>query len=226
MPKNFAIVCLVAILVAACSTGGAERLQSLDAVASPVPQASTAPSPTPSSAIRLIDFANFTYPGKPVFMHGLESFTLHNGKSKGDGEYDSVGLAFLDYGDATGDGAEEAIAVIYMSVRGSAIPYSVYIYTLKDGMPRLLWAFPTGDRADGGLRQVQAAGGELVIELYGKGKMIGKDLYAEDGMTGGDCCPTHFTRVTYEWRRNTFDQKTAEEILANPTEAAPVVMSR
>jgi len=159
-------------------------------------------------------------------MHGLNNFTLQNGAFKGGDEFDPVRLTYLDYGDVTGDRNEEAFTVLSTSSRGSAIPYFVYIYTFEDQKPKLLWAFATGDRADGGLREVKAAGGELLIDLYGKGKMIGRDLYADDGMTGGDCCPTHFTRVRYEWREHSFQQKATEEILSNPTGGAPVVMAR
>lgn len=35
----------------------------------------------------------------------------------------------------------------------SAIPYHVYIFTLENGKPEVIWDFDTGDRADGGLRQ-------------------------------------------------------------------------
>lgn len=137
-----------------------------------------------------------------------------------------VSLPYLSYGDVTGDEAEEAMVVFFENVKGTAIPYYVYVYTLKKGSPKLLWSFETGDRADGGLRQAYAENGELVIELYGNGKVIGGDLYAEDGTTGGDCCPTHFTRARYQWQGNRFQQKGKEEILSNPVGGAPVVMPR
>lgn len=179
----------------------------------------------PGSGIRRIDFANFTYPGRPVYAD-LKSFTLTNGEFNGGDNNDPLGLAYLDYGDATGDGSEEALLILNMSVRGSAIPYFVYIYTLENEKPKLIWAFAAGDRADGGLRRVHAAGGELVVELYGKGKTIDKDLYADDGMEGGDCCPSHFTRATYEWRQDRFYQKGVEEVLSNPVGGAQVVMPK
>lgn len=226
--ETFVIICAIlasGVVNAACSTGDAVSQRASPQVsASPAPRAEVEPSPGLSSPIRSIDFANFTYPAKPVFSDARKSFTLQNGKFKGRGDDDPVGLVYLAYGDATGDGDEEAMVVLNMSVRGSAIPYVTYIYTLKDAKPKLLWAFSTGDRADGGLRQEYAEDGELVIELYGKGKIVGGDLYAEDGMTGGDCCPTHFTRARYQWQGNRFLQKGEEEILSNPVGGAPVVM--
>lgn len=179
---------------------------------------------SPASPIRLIDFDNLKYPSKPVY--GVPgTFTLRDGEWSSPDNKETLSLVHLDYGDITGDGEEDALAVLHLSIRGSAIPYFVYLYTLKNGKLKLLWSFATGDRADGGLRQVRSDAGELIIELYGRGKSIGKNLYAPDGMTGGACCPTHFTRVRYEWRGNGFKSK-EEEILPNPSGAAPFIMTR
>src|SRR5215207_7197807 len=101
MPKNLRILCLISLVMAACSTRDAETNPSFGGVASPVQQGRTQPSSAPSSAIRLIDFANFTYPGTPVYKADLESFTLQKGEFKGGDQRDSVRLAYLDYGDAT-----------------------------------------------------------------------------------------------------------------------------
>lgn len=137
---------------------------------------SISPSPTPTivnsntrrkvSAIREIDFANFEYPlAKNVRI------TLRNGKYEGNAQLEDypVTLSHLAYGDVTRDGSEDAVVVVFENVRGSAIPYYVFIYSIVDGSPELLWSFETGDRADGGLRQVYAESGNLLIELYGKG---------------------------------------------------------
>ena len=189
MSKTLISLCYVSLVLAACAGRHGERQPSLEAVASPVQHVS------PQPGIRSIDFANFTYPGDPVFQDGTKSFTLQNGRFKPEDDSGPVGLAYLAYGDATADGNEEAIIALNTSVKGSAIPYFVYIYSWQDQKPKLLWSFAAGDRADGGLRQAHAVAGELVIELYGKSKMIGKDLYAHDGKSGGACCPTHFTQV-------------------------------
>lgn len=233
--ENFVIVCAIlgsSGVMTACSTGDAvSQLPSPQVSASPAPRAEVESSPVPNSPIRLIDFANFTYPAKPIYSEGNKNFTLQNGKYQGrlrdgaDIPY-AVSLAYLSYGDVTADEGEEAMVVVFENVKGTAIPYYVYIYTLKKGDPKLLWSFEAGDRADGGLRQVYAENGELVIELYGNGKVIGGDLYAEDGMTGGDCCPTHFTLARYQWQGNRFHQKGKEEMLSNPVGGAPVVMPR
>jgi len=78
---------------------------------------------------------------------------------------------------------------------GSAMAGLVYIYTLQNNHPKLLWLRSTGDRAEGGLRDVYAQDGQLVVELNSS---FG---------SRGDCCPTHFIRTNYEWRGGRFRQK-------------------
>ena len=84
---------------------------------------------------------------------------------------------------------------------------------LRKGNPQLLWAFETGDRADGGLKRVFAENGELLVELHGKDKIIGRNLYEDDGADTGDCCPAHFTRTRYTWSRNRFRQNAPAAVL-------------
>src|SRR5260370_23716551 len=86
--------------------------------------------------------------------------------------------------------------------------------------PKLLWDFDTGDRADGGLRQVYADNGQLVIELFGKDGVIGGQLYkGEEGL----CCPSSFTRTRYKWTSKHF-QEIGTEVLDNPTgDANPTI---
>jgi hypothetical protein len=174
-------------------------------------------SPTLDSPIRKIDFRNFTYPipderrGKIRLRNGEQPPTQF---SKYGIPYD-VGytLGDIDYGDVTGDGVEEAIIDLGWLSSGTAITSYIYIYTLNHGRPQLLWSFTTGDRADGGLQKVYADNGELVVELEGRNKIIGTDLYASDGHEGGDCCPDSFTRTRYEWRNGRFRQKGKAEVL-------------
>lgn len=225
MWKGFQFLFLAVVAIAGCSPGNSEHGPSVEANISAPYGGAPQPSPT-SPSIRSVDFGNFTYSAEPVCPEGPKSFTLTNGKVRQGGVCDGVVLVYLDYGDATGDGMDEAIAVLTSVTKGSAIPYYVYVFTLDHQQPKLLWAFATGDRADGGLRQVRARGGELTIDLYGKEKVIGGKLYADDGSTGGACCPTHFTRTTYKWQRNAFTQQGTEEALPNPSGGAPVVMPK
>ena len=175
------------------------------------------PESMPDSPIRHVDFANFTYPSD--FVEGSGGFKVRNGKllpgrktKIGQPLDTSLVLSDVTYGDVTGDGVEEAIVDLGVITGGSAIPDLVYIYTMRKGKPKLLWAFETGDRADGGYKKVFAENGRLVVELKGKTKIIGKNLYEDDGTGTGDCCATHFTRTRYEWSNNRF-RKLESEVL-------------
>jgi hypothetical protein len=159
------------------------------------------------SSIRKVDFANFTYPYTSDLLRRSDrrsSFRLRDGtfpEAKG-----SVGmtLSHVAYGDVTGDGTDEALVYLEVYTNGTAIPGCVYIYRMTNAKPKLLWSFDTGDRSDGGLRQAYADHGELVIELYGRGKLVGTDLYADDGTRAQTPYPYAITRTRYHWRTNHF----------------------
>jgi hypothetical protein len=98
------------------------------------------------------------------------------------------------------------VVVLKVETGGSAVPQLVYVFTWKSDGPELIWPFRTGDRADGGLKDIRAENGELVVELYGQDRfLLGQ---TETGRITGDeeqlCCPTHFTRTRYKWNGNTF----------------------
>jgi hypothetical protein len=154
-----------------------------------------------------------------MFSGGIKSFTLQQGKYEGTDNYEPVNLAYLTYGDATGDGDEEAIVVLSKSIRGTAIPYTIYLYALRNNEPVFLWGLQTGDRADGGLRQVYMQEGELIVEQY----------FNPDTITGKcPACPTHIKRPHYEWQGNSFRLKGEQEVIHNPTPEGPAspIMSR
>ncbi len=120
----------------------------------------------------------------------------------------------------TGDGDEGAMVGLGINNNGSAIPDYVYLFTMEKGKVKLIWDFETGDRADGGLRNVYAENGQLVIELFGKDRVIGGQLYrGEEGL----CCPGSFTRARYKWTGKRFEQ-TSTEVLNNPSGNANPVM--
>jgi hypothetical protein len=113
----------------------------------------------------------------------------------------------------TGDGQEEAVVVLYAELGGTESSNDVFIYSLKNGRPVLLWKFWTGDRADGGLVRLYAENGKLVVELAGKNKFIGSDYFANDGSSNGACCPTVITRSKYQWIRGAFRRRGRLEVL-------------
>ena len=123
----------------------------------PIGDSNTSPAKTglrssSESPIRKIDFNEISYPDYPEY-DSMKYVKTKRGEA---------GPAYVAYGDVTGDGMEEAMLVLALESRGSAIPYIIYIYTLDKGRPKYLWNFETGDRADGGIRSVYADMGELV----------------------------------------------------------------
>lgn len=115
-------------------------------------------------------------------------------------------LVATKFFDVTGDGEDEAVVILKIETGGSAIPQIVHIFSWKDGRPEIIWPFRTGDRADGGLKNIFADGGNLVVELYGQDRFLLGET--ETGRIGDDveqlCCPTHFTRSVYKWNGKDF----------------------
>ena len=180
---------------------------------------------TTSSSLGSFDFKNFTYPLPRGWQNPDGSdLTLTDGKvvpvskfideDMADEEKIEVratrriGMSYVTtkYLDLTGDGHDEAIVILKIETTGNAIPQLVYVYELKDGAPNLIWNFRTGDRADGGLKDIRTENGEAVVELYGQDRFILGET--ETGKITGDeeqlCCPTFFTRTSYKWNGGNF----------------------
>ncbi|CAN5587561.1 hypothetical protein BH10ACI3_BH10ACI3_24350 [soil metagenome] len=119
-----------------------------------------------------------------------------------------IGLSYVTtkYLDLTGDGQDEAIVILKIETGGGAIPQIAYVFTWKDNKPELIWPFRTGDRADGGLKDVRSENDLMVVELYGQDRFLLGQM--ETGKIGDDveqlCCPTYFTRSFYKWNGKNF----------------------
>lgn len=211
-------VALVTLCLAACAPHRNRPRDPAQGGASPSPARETqpTPSPAPPSPIRAIDFENFTYP--EIGARG--KFTLKGGREPTDD--DPRSLADVVYGDVNGDEEEEALVVHSQSTRGSAIPYCVYVYAVSGDKPKLLWSFDAGERGDGGLRQVYAGSGNLVVELYGRDRVVHGGTSAEEDNIGV-CCPKFYTRSRYEWRAGRFRLKAKEAALPNPQGGAALL---
>jgi len=178
-----------------------------------------------ASPLGTFDFKNFTYPLPRGWQHpDGDEIVLVNGKLEpkfediGDDMSPEqkatqkaerrIGMSYVTtkYLDVDGDGEDEAAVILKIETGGTAIPQLVYIFEWKDGKPELQWNFRTGDRADGGLKDIRAENGELVIELYGQDRfLLGQ---TETGKITGDeeqlCCPIFFTRSFYKWNGKNF----------------------
>lgn len=180
---------------------------------------------TTSSPLGTFDFKNFTFPLPRGWQNpdGTD-LTLTNGKvvpvsANIDEEMSNeekielraarrIGMSHVitKFLDLTGDSNDEAVVILKVETTGAAIPQLVYIYGWKDDAPELLWNFRTGDRADGGLKDIRTENGEAVVELYGQDRFLLGEI--ETGKITGDeeqlCCPTFFTRTVYKWNGSDF----------------------
>jgi hypothetical protein len=183
---------------------------------------------TSNSPLASVDFKNYSYP----LPHGWQNpdgsdLTLTNGKLDPVSADTDVGMDPEDaaearsqrriggsyvttrYFDGTGDGEDEAIVIIKIETTGSAVPQIVYVFTNKQDKPELIWYFRTGDRADGGLKDVRPENGGLLIELYGQDRFLLGGI--ETGKITDDfeqiCCPTFFTRSFYKWNGRNFQMQ-------------------
>lgn len=171
----------------------------------------SAPAPDPAASLRETDFSNFRY------EHQRTSWTLRDSaqepvRENGIIKQPGYLLDEVVYGDVTGDGVEDAVVVVEEVTGGSAVPDWVFVYGAG---PRPLWSFQTGDRAAGGLKEVRAEGGMLVVELFGTGKVPGdrERLSAPDGTDSPACCPRTFTRSRHAWNGSEFVPHGAPEVL-------------
>lgn len=172
--------------------------------------ASPAPAQRPAPSVRDVDFRSFRYEFEGT------SWTLADGTQPDPGEEEwRYELDGVSYGDVTGDGAEEAIVTVTASTGGTMVPHWVFVYGAGARGPRPLWAFASGDRAQGGLRRAYAEGGVLVVELLGKGKVPHDPATygAEDDTSMGACCPSMFTRSRYTWNGRAFVLRGEPEVL-------------
>jgi hypothetical protein len=182
---------------------------------------------TTTSPIGNFDFKNYTYELPRGWQNpdGTAEITLTNGgvapiqgkvikeemtdEEKAEAKQERrIGMSYVTtkFMDVTGDSVDEAFVILKVETAGSAIPQIVYVFTWKDEKPELLWPFRTGDRADGGLKNIRFENGLLVVELYGQDRfLLGQ---TETGKVTGDeeqlCCPTFWTRSFYKWNGKNF----------------------
>jgi hypothetical protein len=170
-----------------------------------------APAAEKAASIRHVDFANLSYAfpgGGWTLRDSAQEAVRRNGIIREPGYL----LDTVAYGDVTGDGRDDALVVVGEVTGGSAVPHWVFAYT--DG-PRQLWAFQTGDRSAGGLKDVYAKDGMLVVELFGRDKVPGSPerLTAPDGSDTPACCPAWFTRSRHAWNGRAFELRGTPEVL-------------
>lgn len=178
-----------------------------------------------ASPLGTFDFKNYTYPLPRGWQNPDNTdITLVNGRVEPVSVDTDVGMSpdelaarkarrrigmsyvTAKYLDVNGDGQDEAAVILKIETTGAAIPQLVYIYEWKDEKPELMWNFRTGDRADGGLKDIRVEDGEVVVELYGQDRFLLGET--ETSEIAGDkeqlCCPTFYTRSRYKWNGRNF----------------------
>jgi hypothetical protein len=163
-----------------------------------------------NTAFSKVNWANFTYELPKNWRNDEDNITLVNGKHPMD--KDKIGMVLLGvkYGEVTGDSSEEAIVSAGIITGGITKLSVVYIFTLQNNQPKLIWNFESGDRGDGGLKDVYAEEKNLVVELYGKDRYIfsqKETLKVEEEYDLDICCPINFTKTTYKFNGRDFTMK-------------------
>lgn len=209
----------------------------VDANASPTPQVSPSPKfpdlqaellggqdKTTVSPIGKFDFKNYIYPLPRGWQDadGKDAI-LENGMRRG-GEK-QIGLSYVTtkFGDVTGDSEDEAFVILKILTAGSANPQAVYVFTWKNEKPELIWNFRTGDRTDGGLKNLRMENGELIVELYGQDRFLLGDVETSK-ITGDEeqlCCPTFFTQTRYKWNGSNLRMQGKRETFSLADKNAP-----
>lgn len=196
------------------------------AVSSPVvityePQCTQRQAVSPRSPIRQFDFLNFTYPNRSSGYRGLRSQLKFT-----DGEFElynpeehfiwliSASPESIIYTDLTNDGEEEAVIEMFSHSGASGGEHFIYIYTMAGNRPRLLWFFETyASGTDiGGLKEIYSHHGDLILELYGRNKVIGTRSTLDEKYVC-DPCYKEFTQVRFQWNGKSFEKKGRVEII-------------
>ena len=212
MKNKFTSIILAIIITftfSACQKSEADKITDSTL---PTISVSQIPSPTQTPAInspiRKIDFENFKYPWtEDLSSPDDETFTLKKGERpfERNGQM-GISLGKIEYADVTNDGEEDAIMSMSVQTGGSSMPSMIYIYTLQNNSPKLLWHFDTGDRAEGGLKNIYAASGNFIIELFGDDQFENGEWKYDipENKFKGLCCPTVFTKFKFKWTGEKF----------------------
>lgn len=123
------------------------------------------------SPIKKFDFKNFSFPLEEKDKDGKDlALTLKDGKLEKSEKSAGATLGKIQYADLNGDKTDEAIIKLSVEGEKDAKSTRVYIYTLEDEKPKLLWNFETAGGEEKGLKAISAEEGNLVVEMFGEAK--------------------------------------------------------
>lgn len=172
------------------------------------------PAQIPGDSIRSIDFTNFEYDFNKFSQYFKETkIKLTDGET----EFGRSTIYFdtVLYMEVTGDTTEDAAVVIRVK-EGSGSDAYVFLFTMKEDKPKLLWRLGAGDRAHGGLRNIYEEKGDLIIEQY-----IPLAYFQGKEIRSAWCCPMFYERKYHKWNGKDFKQ-TKKERIQNESEKATI----
>ena len=198
--KNTLFLIIFVILLNACASAGSVNQTDSGGNAANTADAKNSETGTPTETgskanadqgIRKIDFKNFTY--KP-FCVGDEpkNITVKDGEfleeKQEEGYVDrfSFTIYSIKYGDATGDGNDDAVILSNCNTGGTGQFTEGFVYELKDGKPSLVTRIPGGDRAYGGLDDARIENGLVAVDSFDVGEQ------------SGACCPEFLVTSRYK----------------------------
>jgi hypothetical protein len=156
------------------------------------------------STIREVDFKNFTYPVET----GKDTFTLKNGETPfGDGKDILFALENIEFADLTNDREDEAIIKMLSEYDKTSTGF-MYVYTLENQKPKILWSAATGFNAQGGLKRLYSDKGDLIVELFGKNQFTESknkfEFLGETDASKNSYRPRRFTKFRFKWNGEKF----------------------
>jgi len=174
---------------------------------------------TKNDPIAKVDFKNFTYewypPDADIPATGkriiLKDGTMDTGFGYGR-EPREFFLRELKYGDLTTDDKDEAVVVLQMISSGTARPSLVFVYTMSNDRPKMLWFYETGDRWDYGYHGALIKDGQLIIERY-------KPSFLEyQGQKHDMSASEAYIRDYYKWDGTHFGKMKTKEVPVDPAD--------
>lgn len=149
------------------------------------------------SPIAKVDFKNFSY---PLNMEAVDekdkNLTLKDGKSEKSENSNAAEIGKVQYADLTGDKVDEAIVDVILTGEKDSKSNMIYVYTLEDEKPKLLWNFETKSGEKIGLKTISADNGKLLVEMFGNAEFVdGKWKMTESKEKAIE----NFTKTEFKW---------------------------
>lgn len=168
--------------------------------------------PGPFSNIRQVDFLNFTYPTGPNDCSnpppdGRRTVDITGGrfmKQFGDGELQyEIDKRHVAFGNITGSPTDEAVIALRCSFMPNFWANTIYIYTLKNGLPVRL-ATITGDTIEKDYTKYYSGNDNGPVWDVSSMKAGGGRIILEGLVDSPHVCPVNIAQFVYAWNGSNF----------------------